>query len=445
MKSSSLCNTLIVRLLVTPFLLGTVAAAAAQAQVNFSAPPTLAGSRKVMGGRTRRRTAKQQVQNGPEQVLYAFQGGSDGSSPSSGLIFDSSGNLYGTTAEGGGGACTNGFAGCGTVFELSPNGSGGWMESMLYSFQGGSDGASPSSGLIFDQAGNLYGTASHGGVFVGGNDGLGTVFELSPNGSGGWTESVLYSFQGGSDGEYPQGLIFDQRGNLYGTTSGGGGTCGKFGVGTCGTVFELSPNGSGGWTETLIYVFQSSDGIWNPNPGLVFDEAGNLYGTTPQTGGSAGCFNGLGCGAVFELSPNGSGGWREALLYAFRGGSDGGYPTPMLIFDRAGNLYDTAEQGGQAQCPSTDFGCGTVFELSPNGSGGWTKTTLYSFQGGSDGWNPQAGLIFDETGNLFGTTSGGGMLRASERAVAQSLGSVPTEVEDGRRASFIVFREAAMA
>ena len=169
-------------------------------------------------------------------------------------------------------------------------------------------------------------------------------------------------------------------------------------------MFELSPNGSGGWTETLVYVFQNSDGIYNPNPGLIFDQAGNLYGTTPQSGGT-GCFEGFGCGAVFELSPNGSGGWTETLLYSFQGGSDSAYPNAWLIFDKNGNLYDTAGQGGGAGCYT---GCGTVFELSPNGGGGWTETILYSFQEGGDGWNPQAGLIIDKNGNLYGTSFFGG-------------------------------------
>jgi len=208
---------------------------------------------------SRRRRAKSQVQNGPEQVLYAFQGGNDGQDPSGGLIFDSSGHLYGTTAQGGKStACVYSY-GCGTAFELSPNSNGVWTVTILYSFQGGSDGWVPSSGMIFDQAGNLYGTTENGGTY-----GSGTAFELSPNGGGGWTETLLYSFGSISgDGAEPQGLIFDKSGNLYGTTlTGGKSGCDHDGSAFCGTVFELSPNGAGGWTETIIYSFPPGRQRW---------------------------------------------------------------------------------------------------------------------------------------------------------------------------------------
>jgi len=207
--------------------------------------------RKASGGHSRRRNAEAVVQNGPEQVLYAFQGGNDGAYPG-GLIFDSSGNLYGETSYGGAGMCTqNGYPpGCGTVFELSPNGNGGWTKAILYSFQGGSDGEYPSLGLIFDQAGNLYGTTAQGGGNTSCTNGCGTVFELSPNGNGGWTETLLYIFGtngGASDGAYPEGVIFDKSGNLYGSTEGGGNWgCDHDGYSPCGTIFELTPNGSGG-------------------------------------------------------------------------------------------------------------------------------------------------------------------------------------------------------
>jgi uncharacterized repeat protein (TIGR03803 family) len=210
-------------------------------------------------GHSRRRNAKAQVQNGPEQILYAFQGGNDGQNPGGGLIFDSSGNLYGTTEYGGDGACAYGIDdGCGTVFELSHNGSGGWTETILYSFQCCTDGNSPDSGLIFDQAGNLYGTTAVGGTYD-----QGTVFELTPNSNGGWTETLLYSFSDEIALEVPQGVIFDQKGNLYGTASEAG-ECGHFA--TCGGVFELSPSTNEGWTETSLYTFQPSGG-WGQAPG----------------------------------------------------------------------------------------------------------------------------------------------------------------------------------
>jgi uncharacterized repeat protein (TIGR03803 family) len=363
-----------------------------------------------------------QVVPGPEQVLYAFQGpAKDGGYPSSGLTMDSSGNLYGTTQFGGvvSAPCNPEYSplGCGTVFELSPNGTGGWTETVLYNFLGGSDGQYPSSGLIFDQAGNLYGATQAGGA-----SNNGTVFELS-HGSGGWTETILYSFQGGTtDGASPQGnLIFDQSGNLYGTTSSGGNLssdCDYFGGGSCGTVFKLSPNGSGGWTETVLFEFPGSyapgsttDGS-SPNGGMVFDQAGNLYGTT-QAGGSGPCTGAdFGCGTVIELS-HGVSGWTETVLYNFQGGSDGALPQAGLIFDQSGNLYGATQEGGQTSTGNPDCnnaspypGCGTVFELSPNG-GGWKETILHTFQMKNDGGYPSSGLIFDQKGNLYGTAGAG--------------------------------------
>ena len=347
-------------------------------------------------------SAQSQTFPPPEQVLYAFQGGNDGSGPSSSLIFDSAGNLYGTTPGGGGGSCA-----CGTVFELSPSSNGTWSETVLYRFQGGSDGSLPSSGLIFDKAGNLYGTTVGGG----GTADAGTVYELSPNGSGGWTESVLYSFQGSPDGAGPAGVVFDTSGNLFGTTGqGGNGGCDHDQSDACGTVFELSPNGGGGWTEKILYSFSpggdvnTTDG-WSPTLGLTFDGSGNLYGTTASGGTGVNCDGyvggGGGCGTAFELIPNG-GVWTETVLYSFGDGTDGSSPNGGLIFDQSGNLYGTARGGGNTASS------GTVFELSPNGSGGWTETTLYEFQGGTDGSDPFAGLIFDSTGNLYGSTYSGG-------------------------------------
>jgi uncharacterized repeat protein (TIGR03803 family) len=346
---------------------------------------------------------------GPEQVLYAFKGGTDGAVPMSVLIMDSSGNLYGTTQEGGSGTC-----GCGTVFELSPNSKGGWTEIILYSFQGqgSNDGAGPSSGLIFDQAGNLYGTTSGGGALD-----QGAVFELSPNGGGGWTETVLYSFQGNdlgnTDGAWPSGnLTLDKSKNLYGTTENGGDpdpACDAFFVhifSGCGTVFELSPNGSGGWTETVLYRFPAGGAEgYNPNGGLVFDQSGNLYGTT-AFGGSGPCqFTSAnsGCGTVFEVSP-GVSSWTETVLYNFLDQGDGEGPQAGAIFDGSGNLYGTAGGGTvNANCTS---GCGIVFEFSPNGSGGWTETILHSFQG-SDGSDPNGVLILDQSGSLYGVAGAG--------------------------------------
>jgi len=377
----------------------------AQARLPIVAPASqrLTSTRATLSSPPQRRSAKPLTSNGPEQVLYAFQGGTDGQYPS-GVIFDSSGNLYGTTEYGGTGTCTSaGINGCGTVFELSPNGSGGWTKTTLYNFQGGTDGEYPYGGVVFDQAGNLYGATIDGGA-----NSNGTVFELSPNGGGSWAETILYSFGAtSSDGEGPVGaLTFDQSGNLYGATlTGGNPTCDHDGFQSCGTVFELSPNGSGGWSETTLFAFPTGDsGGYGPNGGLIFDHSGNLYGTTPD-GGANSCEGSGGCGTAFEVSPNGSGPWTETLLYSFGASSDDGiFPLGGVIFDQSGNLYGTTEETGSAYT----YGAGTVFQLSPNGSGGWTETILHNFQLTNDGNGPSGVLIFDQSGNLYGTTYAGG-------------------------------------
>ena len=324
-----------------------------------------------------------------ETVLHSFGNPAtqDGASPYGGLILDSDGNLYGTTAGGG-------IHGGGTVFELSPNGSGGWTEAVLHSFGGGTDGAGPLAGMIFDAAGNLYGTTANGGIHPCNSDGCGTVFELLPNGSGGWTETVLHSFGNPAtqDGSFPfAGLIFDAAGNLYGTTAGGG-------IHGFGTAFQLSPREGGGYTETVVHSFgnpATSDGV-SPVAGLVFDAAGNLYGTTEYGGVNV-------VGTMFELSPNGSGGWTETVLHNFNDdGTHGAYPFASVILDSAGNLYGTSYGGGI-------YDAGTAFELSPREGGGWTETGLQSFGRGTDGSFPYAGLIFDAAGNLYGTTYSGGI------------------------------------
>jgi uncharacterized repeat protein (TIGR03803 family) len=316
-----------------------------------------------------------------EKVLRSFGNGTDGYAPSAGLIFDAAGNLYGTTQYGGG---ANAY---GTVFELTPAGGGNWTETVLYSFRSGTDGAVPGAGLIFDAAGNLYGTTTAGGP----NNG--TVFELTPTTAGGWTEQVLYRFcsqANCTDGQYPYGsLIFDAAGNLYGTTEFGG----TYGAGT---VFKLTPAAGGGWTETVLYSFgRGTDGA-SPLVGLIFDVVGNLYGTT-TFGGT------YGAGTVFELTPTAGGGWTETVLHSFNpnNGTDGFNPYAGLIFDAAGNLYGTTYYGGS-------YGGGTVFELTPAAGGGWTETVLRSFGNGTDGFWPYAGLIFDHAGNLYGTTEYGG-------------------------------------
>ncbi len=347
--------------------------------------------------------------------------------PDSSLIFDHAGNLYGTSLSGGA------FE-YGSVYELSPNGSGSWNETVLYSFCSApncADGAQPGGPLVFDSAGNLYGTATYGGNYEcgGGYDGCGLIFELSPAG-GNWTETVLYSFcpdgtcAGGANPE--SGVIFDPAGNLWGITSTGGGdgnavvfelspsadgwteqTIYGAGAGTNAgltpdgagniyglsyiTVFELSPNGSGGWNPTTIYTF-SSDGRGPKAPvgTLVVDQAGNLYGTTVGGGGFK-------AGTVFRLSP-GANGWTEQTLYSFRPADKNGCPPyGGIVLDAAGNIYGTTISGGE-------YGFGTVFELvAPIGKRAYTEKILWSFNG-SDGLDPTTGVILDSAGNLYGTT-----------------------------------------
>jgi len=250
----------------------------------------------------------------------------------------------------------------------------------LYTFTGGTDGAYLGANLTFDSAGNLYSTTNLGGAY-----GYGTVFQLTPNGDGSWSESVIHSFNG-ADGSTPTSgsPIFDLAGNLYGTTNQGG----DYGAGA---VFELTPNGDGSWTESVIHSFNGADGS-QPIAGLIFDQAGNLYGTTTAGGVSGG-------GTVFQLAPNGDGTWTESVLHSFSGG-DGSGPTANLALDSAGNLYGTSLYGGA-------YGEGTVFELIPNADGTWTESVLHSFSG-RDGRLPWWGLIFDHNGNAYGTTWAGG-------------------------------------
>jgi uncharacterized repeat protein (TIGR02543 family) len=303
-----------------------------------------------------------------DMVMHSFGNGNDGQNPVGGLVSDSAGNLYGTTSK-------NGLYGKGTVFKLSPDGT----ETILHNFGNSNDGQTPLGNLIFDAAGNLYGTTSAGGIY-----GNGTAFELSPNG----TETVLYNFGNGVDGQNPAaGLVFDSSGNLYGTTVNGG----SFGGGT---AFELSPYNGRCCRESPVYSFGNGNDGRNPQAGLVFDSAGNLYGTTANGGLYSG-------GTIFQLSPDSGRCCRENPVYSFGSGGDGKNPYAGVVLDNAGNLYGTTVNGGAN-------GSGTAFEVSPNG-GGWTEAFLHSFGSGSDGQNPYAGLVFDGSGNLYGTTANGGL------------------------------------
>jgi uncharacterized repeat protein (TIGR03803 family) len=343
-----------------------------------------------------------------ETVLWDFGSGTDGVSPYAGLLIDTNGNLYGTTEHGGTNPSPNAGFNAGTVFELSPPSTPGadWTESILYNFGNPAsitnDGNTPYGGLIVDLNGNLYGTTRLGGTF-GTPDGDGTVFELSPpaTSGGNWTESILWNFGNhkSADGQRPEaGLVMDSSGNLYGTTTDGG-------ANGLGTVFKVIPNGTSS-TESVIYSFAGGtlDGA-TPLAGLTLDSTtGNFYGTTKVGGAN-------GFGTVFKLSPptSGGAGWTELVLYNFAGGTgDGATPLADVTFDTTtGNLYGTTSAGGANSA-------GTVFELThPSAIGGnWTESVLWNFGstgiGAVDGTIPNAGLMIDSNGALYGTTTAGG-------------------------------------
>ena len=320
------------------------------------------------------------------KVLHSFGNTGDGKSPIEGQVFDSQGNLYGITGLGPSGNGCLGDEGCGMVYRLKPNSDGTWTEAVIHAFNG-SDGAYPLSSLLLDAQGNLYGSASGEGHYPD------VVYQLTPGSNGTWTESVLYQFPGSPNGSGPGELTFDTAGNLYGTSEGGG-------LNDTGTVFSL--NRSSGWQESLLHTFDGYpyDGGAGPLGSIVFDTEGNLYGTTIL----GGAYN---SGVVYKLTKQGSVFWREKVLYAFTGGSDGMSPWGV-VFGPDGSLYRVTQTGGNMGTVSC-FGCGTVFKLTPNSDGTWTKTTLYSFRGGhDDGAIPTDRITFDQAGNIYGTTASGG-------------------------------------
>jgi uncharacterized repeat protein (TIGR03803 family) len=309
------------------------------------------------------------VQPASFRVLYQFTNPTDGGGPAGRLVRDDHGNLYGV----GGGGPDN----YGVVFKLSPGG----QETVLYSFSG-TDGSHPGAGLVRDADGNLYGTTSEGGP-----KGYGNVFRFTASG----VFSVLHSFHGAPDGASPEGdLLLDAAGNLYGTTLEGGQGCSNpYGASGCGTVFEITANGK----EKILYRFADSPDGAHPNVGLVPDQDGNLYGVT---GSGGNVFEGTPLGTVYRITPGG----KETVLHRFDGESagDGQNPASSLIMDENGDLYGTTVEGG----PN---GGGTVFKLTQSGA----ETILYSFPGSADdGQSPDAGLVRDRDGNLYGTTPIGG-------------------------------------
>ena len=376
-----------------------------------------------------------------ETVLFSFcslQNCADGNDPTSSVIFDTVGNLYGVACAGGANgqgvasACRNGSNGYGVVFELShslgascPNGSNrgdGWCETVLYSFKANPDGANPNSTLTWDAHGNLYGTTYAGG------SGKGTVYELSPNDKGGWNESVLYSFcsqPSCTDGSYPNGLVQAANASFYGATEAGGAYA-------AGTVFELSQPGSGcpngsytgnGWCESILHAFAGhpKDGF-SPSGTPVLDSAGNIYGTTAY-GGTQRCDSAMGCGTGWKLTPVTTGGYTEEILHSFSSGPGPvvccypirlpHYPWAGVVLDASGNIYSTTAYGGtDAFCTRTGNGyyqgCGTLFELAriPGKKTAYRYHPLWVFNR-ENGANPMTSLILNG-GNLYGTTYNGG-------------------------------------
>lgn len=378
------------------------------------------------------------------QVLYTFTSGT-GYFPAGGLSIDKAGNLYGVTAAGG-------AAGVGVVFKLAPKGPG-WVLTPLYDFLGGDDGRVPDARVVLGPDGTLYGTTTGGGgTGCGFGLGCGTVFNLKPPPSRcasvlcPWTETVLYRFNGPPDSGGPTSTVtLDAAGNLYGTAG--------YGAAGAGVVYELTPSADGAWTETILYSFLGDNDGSGPQGGVVFDQEGNLYGTT-RYGGS---HNG---GTIFQLTPSG-GGWSKNLLWSFADGLGGYAPRAGLVLDISGNVYGATTQGGEkglsgaafefvsssgslielysfqgsddcyqyhqwncfgpydglvmdpagnlygATWSAGPYAWGSVFKLTPT-NGGWVYTDLHDFTGGSDGALANGNLVLDASGNLYGTTAHGG-------------------------------------
>ena len=337
--------------------------------------------------------ATQPAQAQTFSVVHSFSGGAEGGGPAGGLAIDGGGNLYGATEDG--------PLGYGGVYKLKlANGT----ISPLYQFTGAADGAYP-NGVVIGPNGTLYGNAHGGGLQMctgaGGNPGCGVVFNLRPPARActtalcPWAETAIYRFMpGGVDAANPAGdPVFDQSGVLYGATEFGGGVNCNGGAG-CGTVFKLVPSGDS-WTESVLYGF-TRDGVngFRTYAGVVLDKSGNLYGTN-YWGPTTGCTSDVGCGTVYELTPSGSG-WTQKTLYPLQGPSDGGHPIAGVIFDNSGNLYGATAEYGTG-------GGGTVFQLTPSGSN-WVFHLLQSFSSTNSLCGPQWNLLMDPAGNLYGTT-----------------------------------------
>jgi uncharacterized repeat protein (TIGR03803 family) len=320
-------------------------------------------------------------------VLHHFTGGADGGQPYNGVTLDAQGNVYGTAVVGG----TGGFCpedGCGVAYKLTKSGDT-YTHSVIYNFQGGEDGQGPGAAMSFDRNGNLYGMTAIGGLY-----GLGIIYQLTPDASnpnGLWTERIVHHFTGGKDGSSGSAgrLLLDADGNFFGVATTGG-LHGK------GTFFKLTAATDGSWKFKTLYAFRGMPDAGFPYGGLVADAKGNLFGTTYYDGE-----NNL--GSVYQLSRTPAGVWKEQVLYSFKGGVDGVSPISHLVIDAKGTLWGTTSEGGAAGC-----GCGTIFTLNRTSSGVWKENVVYSFEGSPDGAYAYNGLVADSAGNLYGATVHGG-------------------------------------
>jgi uncharacterized repeat protein (TIGR03803 family) len=334
----------------------------------------------VQGGTFGGGTVFQITPAGVHTVLYNFTGGADGGEPYKGVTLDLQGNLYGTAVTGGGGSCEGG---CGVVFKLAKTGSS-WTQSVIHTFTGGTDGSGPGAPVAFDKQGNIYGTTPTGGA-----NGLGVVYQLKPNGTGGWALKVIHAFTGGTDGSGGSAsrFLIDSAGNLFNVCTTGGAN--GFGV-----VYEISP-AQGKWKFTTLYAFKDQPDGASPHGGVVSDSAGNLYGTTYYAGAHD-------LGTVYKLTRAGAT-WTESVLYSFKGGQDGASPISSLVADSAGNFYGTTSEAGATTC-----GCGVIFKMTNGAANKWTESVVYRFPGTPNPGFAYNGMVNGLSGNFYGATVHGG-------------------------------------
>ncbi len=334
----------------------------------------------VQGGLFGSGTVFEVTPAGVHTVLYNFTGGADGGEPYKGVTLDAQGNLYGTAVTGGSGSCEGG---CGVLFKLTHSGAN-WTQSVIHTFTGGTDGSGPGSPVVLDKAGNIYGTTP-----TGGSKGVGVVYQLKPKGATGWTFLVIHTFTGGNDGSGGSAgrILIDATGNLFGVCTVGG-------ANGSGVAYEMTPS-AGKWTFKTLYAFKNQPDGALPYGGVIADKSGNLYGTTYYAGAHA-------LGTVYKLTRNGSK-WTESVLYSFKGGSDGASPISTLVADAAGNFYGTTSEGGATSC-----GCGVIFKMTKNTAGAWTESVVYRFPGTPSPGFAYNGLVSGTAGTFYGATVHGG-------------------------------------